>query len=173
MRVPFEAIEHEEYTDARYEDRPFTGTAFYVCNGVLAEECDFVEGYLHGMRREYYASGRLMWEAAYRDGVPDGRSAHYFEDGRIEAMFMYEAGQTLERLEFSCEGVKVAEYRREPGILREWREDGSLRKETTFASPDGYDRGSVVEERYFDHDGKPTVVQRNGGWRIAGSGRDA
>ncbi len=98
MRVPFSSIEHDEYTDARYRGHPFTGTAFHPEEGKPTEECDFVGGQLHGMRREYRADGRLIWEARYEDGVASGSSLQYFEDGRVRSIALYDSGELVETL---------------------------------------------------------------------------
>lgn len=169
MRVPFELVDCEEFTGATYEGRPFTGTAFELWGETITHECDFVDGERSGLHREYYRTGFLKSETHYYRGKADGLDSDYFEDGRIESIRIYKAGELVEEYRFTRAGVKVGEYRGDTGLARAWRADGSLRQETLLER--SY-RGKVVEKRFFDHDGKPTVVERDGTWYVAGHALD-
>jgi antitoxin component YwqK of YwqJK toxin-antitoxin module len=171
FRVPFSEIEHEEYTDARYRGEPFTGTAFYVQNGVVLEECDFVLGKLHGMRKEFFLNGSLKSVAQYENGREFGRAEEFYSDGKPRRIASYENGVLVQEQEFSENGVTTLHYDGHTNIKREWRLDGSLRKETVYGREISSGYREIEEERHFNHDGQPTVSRTQTGWVVTARGR--
>src|SRR5438105_7857084 len=136
MRVSFDEIEHEEYTDARYQGQPFTGTAFAARDGVMCEECDFVAGQMDGMRREFFRDGSPKWFAHYRGGQAHGPDHSFFADGRPQRSAVYDPGVLLHEVEYGENGQKVSEYDAASGVRTEWRLDGSVRKVTVYEPGD-------------------------------------
>ena len=172
MRVPFEEIEHEEYTDARYAGQPFTGTAFAARDGVVYEECDFVAGQMDGVRREFFQDGSPKWFAHYRGGQAHGPDQSFFADGRLQRSAVCDAGVLLHEVEYGENGQKVSEYDAATGIRTEWRMDGSLRKITVYEPATNHWHRAAREERYYDADGQPTVVHTSAGWAPVGGAGD-
>ena len=164
MRIPFDQIEHEEYTSAVYEGRPFTGTAFYECDGIVVEECDFVDGSLHGLRREFYRDGSPKWSTQYLHGREHGQEQSFYPSGRLERMALYENGILLEQVEYGENGQKIGEYTAASGVRTEWRLDGSLRKVTIYEPASDNRHSALQEERYYNANGQPTLVHTDAGW---------
>jgi antitoxin component YwqK of YwqJK toxin-antitoxin module len=173
MRVPFDQIEHEEHTDARYEGRPFTGTAFAARDGVVHEECDFVSGRMDGVRRGFFPDGSPKWFEHYRGGRAHGPAQSFFADGRLQRSAVYDAGVLLREVEYGENGEKVSGYDAAAGVRTEWRLDGSLRKVTVYEPATEHWYRAPREERYYDADGQPTVVHTQVGWASAGRSADA
>jgi antitoxin component YwqK of YwqJK toxin-antitoxin module len=171
MRVSFDQIEHEEYTDARYKGQPFTGTAFAARDGVVYEECDFVNGQMHGVRRDFFSDGSTKSLQHYQDGQWHGPAQSFFADGMLQRSATYDAGVLLHDVEYGENGQKISEYDAASGVRTEWRLDGSLRKVTVYEPATKHSYRAPLEERYYDAEGQPTVVKTSAGW-TSGSGSE-
>ncbi len=164
MRVPSNEIVHDEFTDARYQLKPFTGVAYHEWDGLVSAECEFLAGERHGVDREFYPNQQLRSSTCYTHGREDGVAVAYSPNGQIERTALYENGELVQCKEFGPSGTKLMEFDRETGIESHWRETGSLRAQYFVEHKRGL--RVVVEEHHFDHNGEPTIVRRNGEWRL-------
>ncbi len=62
----------------------------------VTEEKNYYRGMLHGMVRKYYNDGVLMEESLYRNGVPDGLSRWYDQEGNLKFEYLYDKGKLVE-----------------------------------------------------------------------------
>lgn len=168
MRVQLDEIEHDEYTGAELNGMPFTGTAFRSNeDGIVVEECEFRDGALHGVRREFFNNGSLRWFQHYCDGDAEGEEGAFFPSGRLESTAFCRANLLMSRIAFGDNGQKVEEYDWKRGICTEWRLDGTLRKITLREPKSNHPYPVILEERYFDANGQPTIVHTGDGWKMA------
>lgn len=89
----------------RWLPADFTGTYNqYYPNGVLAQSEEFVNGEIHGIRRDYDEDGGLRAEGVYKEGLPWNGWCNWW-DGRPWAWAEYREGAVW------------------TGVSREWNEE--------------------------------------------------
>lgn len=66
---------------------------------VLLEE-NYIKSNLDGVRKSYYSDGKLLEEAFFRNGIRDGKTTKYDDEGRIEKVITYSQGEEVEESEY-------------------------------------------------------------------------
>jgi len=91
-----------------YQGLPFNGTmqASYP-GGARWREFPYLDGFEHGLCREWYSSGQLKreWHAVW--GVAQGKVCEWHKNGQIKSVAIYLKGAELEYDEWSDAGLLV------------------------------------------------------------------
>jgi len=104
LRVDFENLEYEMGW-MLYEGVPFTGVAFENWpDGALRCEVPYLEGYKHGVEREWYQSGQVKEESELSNGGSHGKHTEWDEGGRIVVEAMYEDCQLIHKKNYRYDG---------------------------------------------------------------------
>lgn len=85
---------HSEYLLANFKDGMFDGTYRHYKNKMLAEESNYKNGSLDGIRKVYYGDGKtLQTEGTFVDGKLNGIFKRYFPNGKVETETGYKMGE--------------------------------------------------------------------------------
>lgn len=136
----------------------------YDCNGNLRELKKFVDGEeiidapeiaRLEVVTEYYESGAISSVTTYRNGVPEGVSRKYAEDGSIEQAVIYAGGNIIGEGIMDEEGNKNGEW-------EEYYADGGLRAKGSYTNnlKTGewfyYHENGVLEQKgSYNDEGRP------------------
>ncbi|QXV65064.1 hypothetical protein INP83_18585 [Mucilaginibacter sp. 21P] len=78
-----------------YNGKPFNGFSVDIANGIIREEREFRDGYLHGLQRYYYPSGNLQEEYTLIDNDLDGSFKQYDENGNLTSVTNWKNGMKV------------------------------------------------------------------------------
>ena len=115
----------------RLDGHPFTGVTVRPLRSGRREAISMVHGKKHGLRRQWYASGKMSFTAEYHQGRLHGTSRSWWHDGarRSESHFIYGVQHGTQR-EWYANGAKIKElsleHGQEQGMQRAWRRNGKL-----------------------------------------------
>ena len=62
----------------------YPGSLFHPFKNRLFMESNQIDGVPDGITRLYYENGTLKSEINYKNGIPDGVTKEYYENGKIE-----------------------------------------------------------------------------------------
>ncbi len=116
-RLP--AQEEEVYEDdiirknnkVYYEGRPLTGWLLSNESGIN-NACDclfkahYKNGKLHGVKKEWYRSGRLKYSGQYYKGYKVGTHTYYYPNGRVKLIEKYGKNGIVHRIYYNPDGSK-------------------------------------------------------------------
>lgn len=107
------------------------------------------------IRRDYYPSGKIRVEAAYRNGVPEGVRREYNEEGEVENAYFFRNGIMV------AEGILSESGQRE-GLWKEYYLDGSLKARGYYTADQRsgdwefyYPNGQLEQKGTYNNEGKP------------------
>lgn len=103
------------------------------------------EGRLHGLVRYWRPDGTLVAECPHLDGKPHGAATRYHESGEVAQTAHYERGELHGTRTWFASAGPTTEKMHPPGLSRD----------ITRIEID-HDRGTLLEFRYFDRDGRRT-----------------
>jgi antitoxin component YwqK of YwqJK toxin-antitoxin module len=102
--------------------RPHATVTKRFANGQVRRVAEYHDGLLDGVTRGWYENGSPMYEYTYRDGVYEGRSIQWFANGQKFIEQTFSKGH-------------------EAGLQRMWNEDGTLR--ANYVARDGKHYGLI------------------------------
>ena len=122
---------------------PYTGIV-KVCNantGKVLSKKSYVDGILDGLSYKYHQDGWLKWQKNYASGELDGEVIHYFSDGSKRSKENYSAGK-------------------QDGTQKFFYSNGVL-KEVYFCNSDGKKHG--LHKYYYKKDSKKFIETYSNG----------
>ncbi|GAA4662564.1 toxin-antitoxin system YwqK family antitoxin [Streptomyces youssoufiensis] len=89
-----------------YGGEPYSGEVAEYLRGALISLDDYVDGWPHGMQREWYANGEPRGEGVARNGLPSGEHKEWHSNGRLASkkIFSAERGELLAEYFWDEEG---------------------------------------------------------------------
>lgn len=91
-RVPFDDLAVNDDQSTLWDNDPFTGVAYELdASGQLVCESEFVEGLQEGTSRTWFAPEQLRSESEYAHGSRHGRSKEWHRNGQLasDARYLY------------------------------------------------------------------------------------
>ena len=146
---------------------PYTGIV-KVCNantGKVLSKKSYVDGILDGLSYKYHQDGWLLWKKNYASGDLDGEVIHYFSDGTIKSEEHYASGQLDgEVIKYFADGTKKSQENysagKQDGTQKFFYSNG-IRKEVYFCNSDGKKHG--LHKYYYKKDTKKFVETYSNG----------
>jgi antitoxin component YwqK of YwqJK toxin-antitoxin module len=92
LRVPDRELDFDSELVYRWNGRLFTGIGFEHEPDGSVSEISYVDGWQHGVSRDWYPSGALRSESAFYANCLHGWSREYDESGSVRAETLYEYG---------------------------------------------------------------------------------
>ncbi len=105
---------------------------YYWYNGILKNECNYIDGKLNGSYKEYYEDGELRIECNYIDDKEHGIYKEYLYDGKLIINEIYIDGKLI-------------------GSYKEDYEDGELHIECNYIDNEIYytsDKKNKIQKEY-------------------------
>ena len=122
-------------------------------NGELDYEINYKNGKLHGDWK-YYVNGQLYMSQKWCNGITDGNSISYYEDGQLksEGILKVPNNYITPSDTHSSSVLLTEEYtwiniREQDGIWKFYNKNGKLESEVK------YNEGEIISEICFDNDG--------------------
>lgn len=127
LRVPDDQLDYDEDLVYTYRGERFTGIGYDEAPGHSRSEISYVNGVQEGPARDWYPSGRLKFEAMYKDNARHGHRREFREDGTISLEEIYEYGVLVRSASFDVEGrvlqnFEISEDSANFNLLRRLRE---------------------------------------------------
>lgn len=121
---------------------------FYEGGKQVFQECQYVNGAKNGPVKEYYPSGKLKEETAFKDNQYHGAFKTYFEDGTLESEGTFANDQREGEMKVYYPNGKLKEsvtFKEsiENGPFKEYAENGTIKAEGTYL--DGKEEGELLE----------------------------
>lgn len=146
---------------------PYTGIV-KVCNantGKVLSKKSYVDGILDGLSYKYHQDGWLLWKKNYASGDLDGEVIHYFSDGTTKSEEHYASGQLDgEVIKYFADGTKKSQENysagKQDGTQKFFYSNG-IRKEVYFCNSDGKKHG--LHKYYYKKDTKKFVETYSNG----------
>jgi antitoxin component YwqK of YwqJK toxin-antitoxin module len=140
---------------------PYTGIV-KVCNantGKVLSKKSYVDGILDGLSYKYHQDGWLKWQKNYASGKLDGEVIHYFSDGATKSKENYASGKLDgEVIKYFADGTKKSQENysagKQDGTQKFFYSNG-IRKEVYFINSAGKKEG--LHKYYYKKDSKKFI----------------
>ena len=148
------------------------GSSFSLPKWILLESQGQISD---GLVKEYYPSGRVLYEIQYNEGKKHGLAKEYFEEGQLKSEVSYVDGKVQGfRKEYYPSGtlyesISFKDDQRD-GVFSQYLENGKLAYTTLFKKGeptqtvtlfDYYDDGSLKKEYYHNEFGEiPRILKK-------------
>ncbi|MEO1162828.1 MAG: hypothetical protein AAFV98_03505 [Chloroflexota bacterium] len=111
IRVQQEELDFTDYFRAFRNNEPFTGVVYDLTqDGNLWSEMSYVDGWQHGITKEWSLSGTLIVEEAWQSGYLHGLLQEWFEDGNLKRQAEFELGTRVSDKRWNQEGRLVESF---------------------------------------------------------------
>jgi len=146
---------------------PYTGIV-KVCNantGKVLSKKSYVDGILDGLSYKYHQDGWLKWQKNYASGEMDGEVIHYYSDGTTKSKENYASGKLDgEVIKYFADGTKKSQENysvgKQDGTQKFFYSNGIL-KEVYYINSDGKKHG--LHKYYYKKDSKKFVETYSNG----------
>jgi len=138
-------------------ERQYTGSPPY-----LAAEIPWVDGVVHGVRKQFSSNGTVTSELTYEQGVIVGTAKSYNREGKLTRQVPYQDGEMHgKRIDYwpqTGEPRRIVPYveGQSHGEVIEYHQNGKVKRRThvregQLHGPDHLfnDRGDLIEKRYW------------------------
>jgi antitoxin component YwqK of YwqJK toxin-antitoxin module len=88
--------------DEIYKDGQFR--RYYNVNGNIQREYYTINNKMIGPDKAYYKNGKLRYETYNNNGLRDGKSTSYYEDGQIQQIIIFKNGKALKIIDYDRKG---------------------------------------------------------------------
>jgi len=106
--------------------------------GYVKTEIPWQNGVVEGLRRVYHPNGQVMTEVRYEKGIPVGKGVSYDDQGRVIRVTEYadglRSGSMTDYWPRKCKRIVPYEKGVINGVVREYYENGNLKRERPFRS---------------------------------------
>ena len=149
-------------------NQPYTGTLETINNDWGKDSIEFSQEYaggaMHGADKVFYKSGKLKTVGYFENGLLEGTTKIYFEDGSLMGSVDFKKHQKHGRgVRFYSNGVKQLERffvnNKLEGVSKTWYDNGSLMKSEEYK--DGMLHGTL--KTYYESGGVFEEVEYNFG----------
>lgn len=104
LRVAEDDLDFDDNHRYVWEGEPFTGIGYEEQGGQLISEAEYRDGYQDGPSREWYPSGVVKSEKAYRYSTAHGVFSSYDEEGHLKERKLLEYGIPVWSESFAADG---------------------------------------------------------------------
>jgi antitoxin component YwqK of YwqJK toxin-antitoxin module len=78
-----------------FEGQPYTGTAYWQCNGFVGSEFEVRDGLKHGAEREFFGSGAVESLTNFEQGQEHGLGQYFYASGMLKEEIRFEIGSLI------------------------------------------------------------------------------